>query len=226
MKINPLKKLKALYKVRWFRWSVWIAGFLIMFVLISTIWINAYTRKFLYDDVKRVPTTNVAMVLGTSKILPDGRRNLFFEYRIRATVELYNAGKINLIVVSGDNSRENYDEPGMMKEELVKRGIPACKITCDFAGFRTFDSVLRMKKVFKQNKFIVVSQKFHNQRAVFIGRKHGMEIIGFNAKDVKGSNGLKTHIREYFARAKAVIDLYIWPAKVKFLGKAEVLSDC
>lgn len=221
-----MKRLKLWYSKKWFRWSCWILTVLIIFVLISNIWINSYTRNYLYDEVSNVPKTKVGMVLGTSKKLADGTPNLFFEYRIQATVGLFKAGKIELIVASGDNSTAGYDEPTMMKEELVKRGIPACKITCDYAGFRTFDSVMRMKKVFGQSAFLVISQKFHNQRAVFIGRKNGMEIIGFNAKDVKGTNGLKTHIREYFARAKAVIDLYIWPARVKFLGKEEKLSDC
>ncbi|HYG51835.1 MAG TPA: ElyC/SanA/YdcF family protein [Flavobacteriales bacterium] len=197
-----------------------------MFVTASNIWVNGSTRNFLYDEVNTVPKTEVAMVLGTSRTLPGGRKNLFFEYRIRAAVDLFKAGKINRVVVSGDNSQKNYNEPSMMKEELVRLGVPECKITCDFAGLRTFDSILRMKKVFGQNKFIVISQKFHNQRAVFIARKHGMDVIGFNAKDVEGTNGLKTHIREYFARARAVIDLYVWPAKAKFLGKMEELGDC
>jgi SanA protein len=220
-----MKKLRKWYGKRWFRWALWIFGFFFMFILISNIWINASTRKFLFDDVNAVPSKKVGLVLGASRVLPDGRRNLFFEYRIDAAVELYKSGKIKLIVVSGDNSSQDYDEPTMMKEELVMRGIPECKITCDYAGFRTFDSVMRMWKIFGQTSFIVISQKFHNQRAVFIGRKHGLDLIGYNAKDVEGTNGLKTHFREYFARAKAVIDLYIWPAKVVG-GEKEVLNDC
>jgi SanA protein len=198
----------------------------VLFIVLSNSWVNSYTRSYLYDNINKIPSNKVAMVLGTSRELKGGQKNLFFEYRIQATVKLFKAGKINLIVVSGDNSSKNYDEPTMMKEALVKRGIPACKISCDFAGFRTFDSVIRMWKVFGQKSFTVISQKFHTQRAVFIGRKYGLNVIGFNAKDVVGSNGLKTHIREYFARVKAVIDLYIWPASARFLGESISLTNC
>lgn len=192
----------------------------------SNIWVNQYTKPYLYTDVKKIPSRKVCLVLGTSKFGPTGRKNWFFEYRIRAAVELYNQNKVQQFVVSGDNSTHHYDEPGMMKEDLIKRGVPACKITCDYAGFRTFDSVIRMWKVFGQKSFTVISQKFHNQRAVFLARKHGLDAIAFNAVDVEGSGGLKTHIREYFARTKAIIDLYIWPAKPKFLGNRVVLNTC
>lgn len=218
--------VKNILRNKWFRRLAWFALACLLFIIFSNVWVNSYTRSYLYDDVKKIPKKNVAMVLGTSRELKNGRKNLFFNYRIQATVKLYKANKINLIVVSGDNSTTHYDEPTMMKEELVKRGIPACKITCDFAGFRTFDSVLRMWKVFGQTSFTIISQKFHNQRAVFIGRKYGLDVIGYNASDIVGANGFKTHVREYFARAKAVIDLYIWPARAKFLGDKEKLSEC
>ncbi len=221
-----MKRLKTILKNKWFIRLGICFSVLLIFIIISNLWVNNFTNSFLYDNVKNIPKQRVAMVLGTSKTLNNGTKNLFFEYRIQATVNLFNAKKISLIVVSGDNSLKNYNEPEMMKQELIKRGIPACKITCDYAGFRTFDSVIRMWKIFGQKSFVVISQKFHNQRAVFIGRKHGLNIIGLNAKDVVGSNGFKTHFREYFARAKAVIDLYIWPASVKFLGDQEVLSNC
>jgi SanA protein len=195
-------------------------------VIASNIWVNTSTNAYIYDKVEEVPARKVCMVLGTSKYLGHGRKNLFFEYRIQATVELYKAGKIEQILVSGDNSSKKYDEPDMMKQALVARGIPACCISCDYAGFRTFDSVIRMWKVFGQQSFMVVSQKFHNQRAVFIGRKNGLDVIGYNARDVEGTGGIKTHVREYFARFKAVIDLYVWPARPRFLGDPVDLSDC
>jgi len=224
--LNNVKKIKNIFRNKWVKRLTIVFLFCIAFLIFSNVWVNSFTKSYLYDSVDKIPSNDVAMVLGTSRELRNGHKNLFFEYRIQATVKLYEAKKINLIVVSGDNSKESYDEPTMMKEELVKRGIPACKITCDFAGFRTFDSVIRMRKVFGQKKFTVISQKFHNQRAVFIGRKYGMDIIGYNATDVKGMNGLKTHIREDFARAKAVIDLYIWPARARFLGNRVALSGC
>lgn len=221
-----MKALARIFKNKWTKIFLGLFLLLLVFVIISNTWINSYTRPYLYDEIDKVPQREVCMVLGTSKYSYNGRKNLFFEYRIQATVNLYKAGKIKSIVVSGDNATHKYDEPAMMKEELIKRGVPSCVITCDYAGFRTFDSVIRMWKVFGQTSYIVVSQKFHNQRAVFLARKNGLDVIGFNARDVTGRRGLKTHIREYFARSKAVIDLYIWPAKPRFLGKPEALSTC
>lgn len=221
-----VSKIKNIIRNKWFKRFAYFFLFCLIFIIFSNVWVNNFTKAYLYDDVNKIPRKNVAMVLGTSKILKNGQKNLFFEYRIQATVKLYAAGRINQIIVSGDNSTVNYDEPTMMKDELVKRGIPACKITCDFAGFRTFDSVIRMWKVFGQKSFTVISQKFHNQRAVFIGRKYGLDVIGYNAKDFLGSGGIKTHIREYFARVKAVIDLYIWKASAKFLGERVGLGKC
>lgn len=204
-------------------------GFLVLVILVvvvSNVWVNSFTRVYLYDTLEDVPQREVCMVLGTSKYRKNGSKNLFFEYRIQAAVELYKAGKIKYVVVSGDNATRHYDEPAMMKRALMERGIPACRITCDYAGFRTFDSVIRMWKVFGQKSFTVVSQKFHNQRAIFLARKNGLDVIGYNARDVTGTNGLKTHVREYFARFKAVIDLYIWPAKPRFLGEPVKINDC
>lgn len=218
--------ISKILRNRWTKIFLGICGFLLICIIVSNVWVNSSTKSYLYESVDRVPQREVALVLGTSQYLRGGRKNLFFEYRIQATVSLYQAGKIKHIVVSGDNATKHYDEPAMMKKELVKRGIPACKITCDYAGFRTFDSVVRMWKVFGQTSFMVVSQKFHNQRAVFLARKQGLDAIGFNAKDVTGTNGLKTHLREYFARFKAVIDLYIWPAEPRFLGDPVPLTNC
>ncbi len=195
-------------------------------MIVCNYWVNQSTSKYVYDEISNIPYRENAIVLGTSKFRNDGTQNHFFEFRIRATVQLYKAKKIKNIIVSGDNSTKNYDEPDMMKKELMKRGVPECSITCDYAGFRTYDSMIRLKKVFGINKCVVVSQKFHNQRALFIARNNGINAIGFNAKDVEGTNGFKTHVREYFARMKAVVDVYLWSPGVKFLGKKESLNSC
>ena len=149
------------------------------------------------------------MLLGTSKTLPSGYKNYYFYYRIDAAEKLYKSGKIEYIIVSGDNSRKDYNEPEDMKNELINRGIPADKIYEDFAGFRTLDSVVRAKEIFGQNSYIIISQKFHNERAVYLAQKNGIEAFGFNAKDVNKYAGIKTKIREYLARTKVFVDFFI-----------------
>jgi len=195
---------------------------LIILSFISILWANStitkQTENQIYSETDSIPENNVGLLLGTSKLLRNGNLNRYFENRISATVQLYKAGKIKNIVISGDNSTKDYNEPEDMKNELIKRGIPENRIYLDFAGFRTYDSVFRMKEIFGQDRFTIISQKFHNQRAVYIANALKLNAIGFNAKDVNAYNGLKTQIREKFARVKVFIDL-IFDKKPKFLGE-------
>lgn len=189
--------------------------------LVSILWanstINKQTESRIYSDTDSIPEKNVGLLLGTSKFLRNGNSNQYFENRISATIQLYKAGKIKNVVISGDNSKKDYNEPEDMKNELVKRGIPENRIYLDFAGFRTYDSVFRMKEIFGQDRFTIISQEFHNQRAVYIASALKLNAIGFNAKDVNAYNGFKTKIREKFARVKMFIDL-ILDKKPKFVG--------
>src|SRR5690554_8209159 len=124
------------------------------------------------------------MVLGTSKYRAKGGINLYFKYRIDAVVELYNSGKIAFVLVSGDNSTQYYNEPEAFKEELVKRGIPAEKIFLDYAGFRTWISVFRAKKIFGKVNWLIISKKFNIERAFYLQEKMEINLVGFNAKFV------------------------------------------
>ena len=110
-----------------------------------------------------------------------------------------------------------------MKKELISAGVPDSVIFLDYAGFRTFDSMIRAKEVFGQTKFIVVSQQFHNERAIFIARKYGIEAYGYNAEDVDAYSGIKTKIRELFARVKVFIDVYT-NKHPKFLGEKIIIE--
>lgn len=179
--------------------------------------IDIATENKVYDNINEIPKNKVGVVLGTSKRLSNGNMNLYFKYRIDALVELYTKGKIEFVLVSGDNALISYNEPRDFKRELIKRGIPAAKIYLDFAGFRTLDSVIRAQKVFGQNSFTVVSQEFHNKRAVYIASLNGIQTIGFNAKDVSKKYGFKVSLREYLARTKVFIDLLL-QVQPKFLG--------
>ena len=206
------------------------SGILLLFITGFTLFCNWQIRStstdYLYNSVEEIPHNSVALLLGTSQYISDGVENPYFSHRIKATIELYEAGKIDCIIVSGDNSLEEYNEPRAMFLALVEGGIPPENIQMDFAGFRTLDSVIRCKKVFQQDKITIVSQEFHNQRAVYIARQNGIEAIGFNARDLSASIGKKTHIREYFAKVKAFIDVNIIHKDPKFLGeKIEVCSE-
>lgn len=176
------------------------------------------TEDFLSAHIDDLPQTKTALLLGTSKTLDNGQINAYFYNRILAAAELYRSGKIQYLIVSGDNSREDYNEPEDMQKALMERGVPEDRIFLDFAGFRTLDSVVRAKEIFGQQKIIIVSQKFHNERAVFLAQQNGMEAYGFNAEDVNKYAGFKTNMREYLAKTKAYLDL-ITGVEPKFGGK-------
>jgi len=179
--------------------------------------VNNSTEKKLYNAVNEIPYNKVGLVLGTSKYLQNGYVNLYYSYRINATIALYKAGKISFVLVSGDNGSKQYDEPTTFKDDLIKGGIPSERIYLDYAGFRTLDSMVRAKEVFGQSTLTVVSQEFHNQRAVFIGNYIGIDAIGFNAQDVSSRYGFKTNMREKLARVKVFVDM-VFRVQPKFLG--------
>jgi SanA protein len=172
----------------------------------------------LYNDVNRIPFNKVGLLLGTAKYLKNGQTNLFYLYRIQATIKLYKQGKVKYIIVSGDNSRKDYNEPDQMRKDLMASGVDSSHIYLDYAGFRTFDSMVRLKKIFGQDSATIISQPFHNERAIYIASKEGIAAIGFNARDVKAEAGLKVKLRERFARVKVFID-YSFGKEPKFLGE-------
>jgi SanA protein len=185
-------------------------------VFITYHWMNYKTRDLVYNDVNTIPKNKVGLVLGTGKYTKSGNINLFYKYRIDAAVKLFKAGKIEYILVSGDNSRKDYDEPTDFKNDLIAKGIPEDKIFLDYAGFRTLDSMIRAKEIFGQTSITVISQKFHNQRAIYIGNQFGIKAVGFNAKQPK--HGRMPKAREYLARSKASLDL-VFNVQPKFLGE-------
>jgi SanA protein len=206
------------------KWALGMCCLLILFVVFSNIIIVQSTKTDIYTTISGIPHKNVALILGTSKYTVGGYTNLFFKYRIAAAADLYHLGKIKHIIVSGDNSLKEYNEPRQMLRALITLGVPAEAITLDYAGFRTLDSVVRCKKVFGQNEIVIISQRFHVERALFIAHKYEIDAVGFTALDPPENYSFKTHLREYFAKTKAVIDLYIIDKKPKFLGKKEIIK--
>ncbi|WP_434778378.1 SanA/YdcF family protein [Neisseria sp. Ec49-e6-T10] len=193
-----------------------------------TIWANYSivhsSKSFVQNNMGALPQTHTALILGTSKRLKSGHDNPFFTFRIQAAAKLYHEGKVKYFIVSGDNSHIKYNEPRDMQKALIAQGIPSEHIFLDHAGFRTLDSVVRAKEIFGQNSFIIVSQKFHNERAVFLARQMDIQAYAYNARDVSKSRSIKTLIREIFARDKAYWDL-IWSVQPKFLGDKVILPD-
>ncbi|QWX84102.1 YdcF family protein [Cellulophaga sp. HaHaR_3_176] len=179
--------------------------------------INNSTKEKTFDSIQKIPKNKVGIILGTSKRLTNGKPNRYYSYRIDATVELFNAKKIEYILVSGDNGTIYYNEPDSIKKDLIKAGIPEEKIFLDYAGFRTLDSMVRAKHVFGLNKATIISQEFHNDRAIYLAQNKGLDAIGYNAKDINGTNGFKVQLREYFARVKVFLDI-ITNKQPKFYG--------
>jgi SanA protein len=194
----------------------------LLFTTVANIAIVRFSKTYLYDSVSKVPSKRFALLLGTSKMTAKGKKNEYFFNRIDAVVSLYRNGKINYILISGDNSSSDYNEPQDMKDELIKRGLPAEIIFLDYAGFRTLDSIIRAKEIFGIDDFIIVSQKFHNQRAVYLARKNNIQAIAYNAKEVKAKMGFLTQVREFFAKDKVFVD-FLFRVKPKILGEKEVL---
>lgn len=186
--------------------------------------VNKSAEGKIYTDSNTIPAKDVAVVLGTSRWLTNGYENNYFTYRINAAANLYLNGKVKKILVSGDNGTASYNEPFEMFDALVDKGVNPNDIVLDYAGFRTFDSMVRANKVFGLNNFIVVSQDWHCERAIYIGQSQNISMIGFAAKDPNIST--KAQLREYPARVSAFIDCYVVKNQPKYLGeKIEVIAS-
>jgi SanA protein len=207
---------------RTFKYSAYIILFFVLANLITILvchWlIESNSDKYVYDSVDEIPYNLSGLLLGTSKHSRYNNKNPYFYNRIKAAAELYKSGKIKYIIVSGDNSKDYYNEPKDMKEALVAEGVPADKIKLDYAGFRTLDAVVRSNEIFSQDSITVISQEFHNRRAVYIAHAKGIHAVAYNADDISYSD-LKTDIRELLARVKVFIDLYVIDKQPKFLGE-------
>ncbi len=199
-----------------------ILGVLGLGFFIFVLWINLEVTKigkqYSYNSISNIPHNHCAVVLGTNKYISAGKVNLYYTYRIQSAVLLYKSKKIDYIIVSGDNKYKSYNEPISMFNDLVEAGIPKDRIILDYAGFRTLDSVVRCFMVFGQHQFTVISQPFHNHRAVFIGRKRGLEVIAFNAGDQVGRPSIKVILREIGARVLLSYDL-LTGTQPHFLGE-------
>ena len=192
-------------------------------LLICNYLINSFAEGKTYSSTAQIPKNKVGLILGTSKRIIGGQPNPYYENRISATVSLYKADKIDFVLVSGDNGSIYYNEPTTMKKDLVAKGIPEEHIFLDYAGFRTLDSMVRAKEVFGLTEVTIISQKFHNERAIYIAEKKGLRAIGFNATDISLESGIHVQLREYFARVKVFLDLGL-KVQPRFYGDKEIIG--
>jgi len=206
-----------------FRMSMLVGASIFLLLCVADLNVEVISAPFVSDRMEDLPDVDVALVPGTTKFLKSGYVNQYFTYRIDAAVALYKSGKVKHLLISGDNGRSEYNEPEDMRISLMEAGIPDSAITLDYAGFDTYDSMIRAKKVFGQQRFIVVSQDFQNERAVYIARSFGIEAWGYNAQSVTYRGGLKTKVREFFARGKANVEVFLG-IEPTYLGE-KVLID-
>jgi SanA protein len=202
-----------------------LVAFSVVSLIAAKILIARAAKDKTYSNVSLVPHRRVGLVLGCPKRVFGGWSNPYFENRIAAAAELYRHRKVDYLVVSGDNHVQGYDEPTDMKNALMNKGVPADRVYLDYAGFRTLDSVVRVKEIFGQDRVTIISQEFHNQRAIFLADHHAIDAIGFNAAEVDLRYGLKTVCREQFAKLKAVLDVYLFHKQPHFLGQKIAIGN-
>lgn len=193
-------------------------GVVVGVLLACDYYVSLSTRDYIFTSINDLPERPAAVVLGTSKYYR-GSINPFYQSRIDAVAQVYAAKKVRAVIASGDNATRSYNEPRMLRKDLIKRGVPAEFVTMDFAGFRTLDSVVRAKEVFKLDSFVVVSQQFQVERALYIARAHNINAIGFVADNPPYFGWRwRVRVREVFARFLAVLDVTVLDTMPKFLG--------
>ncbi|WP_386686265.1 vancomycin high temperature exclusion protein [Lonepinella sp. MS14437] len=197
---------------------------LIVLVILMLISIDQFVsykvRDDIYHNIEQTPYRPYAVVLGTAKYVTKNTPNQFYNYRLESTKALFDAEKIDYILLSGDNRTLQYNEPRTMQRDLIKMGIEPQYLFPDYAGFRTLDSIIRAKEVFKAEPMIIISQRFHCERALFIAKYHHIDAICFVADNPNIYT--ETRLREIFARFLMVWEL-ITEKKPHFLGEPEPL---
>ncbi len=164
-----------------------------------------------YDDVDSIPHNRYGLLLATSPITPGGAHNFYFDNRIKAAYELYKAGKIDYIIASGGDYTKGHengcDEPTVIRDSLVMRGIPTDRIILDYEGLRTLNSIVKAKEIYGLDSVTLISQKYHNERAIYLADHYNLHAVGYNAEPSPiRSNRIKNTLREYLARVKMFMD--------------------
>ncbi|EKD27056.1 MAG: hypothetical protein ACD_79C00902G0001 [uncultured bacterium] len=206
------KKINILHLI-----LILVITFFAVLILIN-IYVNSYSYKFIKSDIADLPRSNTVLVLG-ARVLPKNVMSNILLDRMSSAVELYKQKKVSKFLLSGDHGDKYYDEVNTMKTFLIKQGILGDDIFLDHAGFNTYDSIVRAKKIFQVNDLIIVTQKFHLNRSVYIARKIGLNAHGFIADRRTYFHRKYYAFREFFAKIKAFINV-LSDKKPKFLGPA------
>jgi SanA protein len=185
----------------------------------SKLWLHLGARDHIYRDIAKVPKCRVGMVLG-ARVYSDGKLSPVLADRVNTGIALYKAGKVEKLLMSGDNCFIRYNEPQRMRNYAVAHGVPAEDIGMDFAGRRTYDSVYRAKHIFGLDKMIVVTQAFHLDRSLYYCRKLGVEGYGVRC-DVHGVP-LRVLMREVPGCLGAIMELHLWQPR-PVAGKRETI---
>jgi SanA protein len=190
------------------RTALWGSLLLVVLVALSNRWVINSTDSSLYRDASLLPDNEVGLVLGCSPFVSSGKPSPQFRGRMQAAAELYKAGRVRRLILSGANPDSRYNEPKKMREALLELGVPSDAMVLDFAGDSTYDSVMRAKVVFGLSEVTVVTQKYHAYRALFLARKLGVRAVAYQAptEGVTGP-GFRHPPREIFARVAAVFDV-------------------
>ena len=197
-------------------WTIAIVavGCMVLMLVCNQIVVNNAKSK-VYSDIDSLPYNKVGLLLGTTPQARFGRiTNDFFIYRIDAAEQLYKAGKIGQILISGDeDSLDGVNEVVSMRDSLLARGVPDSVMILDGKGYRTIYSIINANKVYGLKSFTIISQKFHNERAIYQAEHLGLDVEtvqAYNAKDPTKRRAFLTSIREFFARVKLFLDLWLW----------------
>ena len=166
------------------------------------------SKNRIYSDLDKIPHREIGLILGAPPLGRSGRPNQFYCHRIDAAEALYKTGKVNRFIISGGKDGDSYDEPESMRKDLLRRGIPDSVMVLDKKGFRTINSVMRAKEVFKADSVTIISQKFHNERSLFLANHKGIDAIAYNATNTSSRKWKFLMIlREGLARVKATLEV-------------------
>jgi len=192
--------------------------FTILFSLTVNSYVKSETSGFIFNDTESIPNAYCGLVLG-AKVYKNGELSPVTQDRIITAFELYKKGKIKRILVSGDHGQEKYDETNTMKKHLLLMGIPGRDIFTDHAGFNTYNSVVRARRIFHVKNMIIITQEFHLNRSVYIARKNGIKAYGIISDKRKYLFSDRYEIREYLARVKSFLEVFFNINPV-YLGRA------
>ena len=191
-------------------WLIKISVLLLFAGIVGcNLWIVTSTHDRIYASASDIEAQPIALVLGTSKKVAPNTPNRHFNNRIAAAIALFKTGKVDRLLVSGHRASKYYDETRDMIAKLKSAGVPDEAILADNEGVNTIASVRRAEAVFGFDRFVIVSDDFHVARALFIADRLGRDAVAMKSAPVEFENSIRVRLREYFARVKAVMDLYL-----------------